>query len=113
MKTINEFMKEQKTTKLFVFAYDTEEDVREKVITFLNENGGKEIKQCLRSNYTFKSGNDVVWWNGKIKNNLSLDYYQISEVKLGERTDDEGSRFFEIKKKCNSELQMFVDDTLK
>lgn len=97
-------------------AYDNEEDVRNEVIEFLNKNAAQgTIKQCVRTTYQFKSDNakDVVWWNNKISSELSLDYYMISEVKLGERKDAEGNRFYEIKKKCNSELQESLDEIIE
>jgi hypothetical protein len=100
--------------KLFVLAYDNEDDVRNEVITFLHENGGTEIRQCVQTTYQFKSDNnkDVVWWDTQINNQLSLGYYMINEVKLGDRRNNAGNRFFELKRKCDDSLQKSAQEIL-
>lgn len=97
-------------------AYDNETDVRNEVIEFLNDNAVRgTIKQCVRTTYQFKSDDtkDVLWWNKAISSQLSLDYYTVSEIKLGDRTDNKGNRFYELKKKCNPDLQESLEEVLE
>lgn len=99
-----------KKMKLFVFAYDTEADERENVIRFFLENNASQLKQCLNTTYFFKSENDVVWWDRKILDDLNLDYHLINEVKLGDRRNSNNEMLYELKKRCNPDLQDFVDE---
>jgi hypothetical protein len=98
---------------LFVFAYDNQEDVRESVLNFLNENGATEIEQCLNTTYKFKSRLDVIQWKAKIeRSDLNLNFFLINEVLLGERENKNGQRLYEIAKKCNLELKQSAQEIL-
>ncbi|PLX08447.1 MAG: hypothetical protein C0596_06210 [Marinilabiliales bacterium] len=104
----------------FIFTYNAQYDerngqeIREAIITFLHQNGAKQIEQCLETTFVFMCiGKTTEQWYKLIKaqldgngNVLDNGTYLLSRIFYTEQNS------FEVIHKCNPDLQDFVDVTI-